>query len=174
MFAALLSLAGAPGAEAKTYAAIKGESTLSYHLAHPLHEFSGVSRDIECVVELSADTLSSVIRVSAAVSSFDSRNSSRDSHAMEAVQSRKFPRVEFASDSIKPSGDGYAVSGQLTFHGQVRPVAFQVTPRLLPGKIGIKGGFEVKLSDFGVERPRLMFMPVEDKLGVSFELYANP
>jgi polyisoprenoid-binding protein YceI len=132
------------------------------------------TRDVECLVELSPDTLSSAIRVSAAISSFDSSNSSRDSHAMEAVQSRKFPRVEFASDSIKPSGDGYAVSGKLTFHGQVRPVTFQVTPMRLPGKIGIKGGFEVKLSDFGVERPRLMFMPVEDKLGISFELYANP
>ncbi|MEO6095306.1 MAG: YceI family protein [Fibrobacteria bacterium] len=174
MFAAMLSLAAARNSAAKTYEAIKGESTLTYRMAHPMHKFAGVSRDVKCLVELSPDTLSSVIQVSAAVSSFDSKNSSRDSHAMEAVQSRKFPRVEFASDSIKSSGEGYAVWGKLTFHGQVRPVTFQVTPKQLPGKIEIMGGFDVKLSDFGVERPRLMFVPVADKLGISFDLFAYP
>lgn len=174
MLAALLLLGAASGASAKTYAAIKGESTLSYHMVHPMHEFTGVSRDVRCKVELSPDTLSSVIEVSAAVSSFDSKNSSRDSHAMEMVQSRKFPRVEFASDSIRAAGDGYLVSGKLTFHGKVRPVGFKVTARNLPGKIEVKGGFEVKLSDFDVERPRLLFVPVEDKISISFDLFALP
>ncbi len=172
--AMLLSLAAAREVMAKTYEAIKGESSLSYHMVHPMHQFTGVTKDFLCRVDLSPDTLSSMIKVSAAVSSFDSKNSSRDSHAMEAVQARKYPRVEFASDSIKPEKDGYAVSGKLTFHGQTQPVSFHVTPHTLPGKVEITGGFTVKLSDFKVDRPSLMFIPVEDKLTIAFDLFALP
>ncbi|MDB5048569.1 MAG: hypothetical protein JWO30_1640 [Fibrobacteres bacterium] len=172
--ALFFALASAPLCAAKSYQAIKGESTLSYHMVHPMHKFTGVSRDFLCQVDLSPDTVSSSIKVSALIGSFDSKNSSRDSHAMEAVQALKYPRVEFASESVKPEGDGYAVAGKLTFHGRVRPVAFHVTPKFPPGKIEITGGFDVKLSDFGVERPRLLFVPVQDKMTISFDLFAAP
>lgn len=168
---AFLAIVPRPG-YAKTYQAIKGESVLSYRMVHPMHKIIGVSRDFLCRVELSPDTVSSIIKVSAAIASFDSKNSSRDSHAMEMVQARKYPRVEFSSDSIRPDGKGYAVTGNLTFHGKTRPVAFLVIPEFLPGKIGITGTFDVKLSDFDVERPRLLFVPVEDTLTISFELFA--
>lgn len=169
-----LLLACAMTAPAKEYRAIKGESSLTYVLVHPMHTVKGVNKDFDCIVDLSADTVTSVIRVSADVLKFDSGNSNRDSHAMEAVQSRKYPKVVFASDSIKPDGDGYAVSGKLTFHGVTRPVSFHVTPKVTSERIGISGAFDVKLSDFKVERPSLMFVPTKDKLTLRFDLFAKP
>jgi len=169
---ALLALAA--GAEAKTYEAIKGESLLSYGLVHPMHHITGVSRDFQCRVELSPDTVSSQIKVSAAISSFDSKNSSRDSHAMEMVNAMKYPTVDFSSTGVKPEGDGYIVSGNLTFHGITRPVSFHVTPKTAAGKVEILGEFAVKLSDFKVERPSLLFVPTEDKLTIRFDLFAKP
>jgi polyisoprenoid-binding protein YceI len=161
-------------ASAKEYRALKGESTLTYVLVHPMHTVKGVNKDIDCVVDLSADTVSSKIRVSADVLGFDSGNSSRDSHAMEAVESRKYPKVTFASESIKPAGDGYDIAGNLTFHGKTRPVSFHVTPKTTPERIEIAGTFAVKLSDFDVERPSLMFVKCEDKLTLRFDLFAKP
>ena len=169
-----LMLAFALSAMAKEYKAIKGESTLTYVLVHPMHTVKGVNKDIDCTVELSADTVTSVIRVSADVLKFDSGNSNRDSHAMEAVQSRKYPKVTFVSESIRAEGDGYAVAGKLTFHGETRPVAFHVTPKVTADRIGISGTFDVKLSDFKVERPSLMFVPTKDKLTLRFDLSAKP
>lgn len=157
---------------AKAYQAIKGESTLSYHMVHPMHKITGVSRDFLCTVDLSADTVSSRIKVSALISSFDSKNSSRDSHAMEMVQARKYPTVEFASESVKAEGDGYLVAGKLTFHGRTKPVSFHVTPHFQGQKVEITGGFAVKLSDFDVERPSLLFVKTEDKLTIDFDLFA--
>ncbi len=161
-------------APAKEYLAIKGESTLAYVLIHPMHTVHGVNKDFECKVDLSPDTVTSKIRVSADVLKFDTGNSSRDSHAMEAVQSRKYPRVTFESTAIKPETDGYAVSGNLTFHGQTRPVSFHVTPKTTAKRIEITGSFDVKLSDFGVERPSLMFVRTQDKLTLKFDLFAAP
>jgi len=169
--AAALLLVGA--ASAKSYEAIKGESTLSYLMVHPMHKIVGVSKDFLCRVELSPDTVSSKIDVSAEIRSFDSGNSNRDSHAMEVVDALKYPRVEFASESVKPEGDGYAVSGKLTFHGLVKPVTFHVTPHFQGGKVEITGAFDVKLSDYSVSRPSLLLIPVDDNLRISFDLFSK-
>jgi polyisoprenoid-binding protein YceI len=169
--AAVLVLA--PALRAKTYDAIPGESTLGYRLVHPMHKVHGVSKDFKCTVDLTADTVTSKIHVVADVKTFDSGNSNRDSHAMEVIQARKYPRVEFASDSVRKEGDKYRVAGNLTFHGVTRPVDFLVTPVITPGKVEITGGFSVKLTDFKVDRPSLMFVPVEDNLTITFDLFSK-
>jgi polyisoprenoid-binding protein YceI len=172
--AVLIALAAISFPAAKVYQALKGESTLGYVLVHPLHTVHGTNKVLDCVVELSPDTVSSKIRVSADVLNFDSGNSNRDSHALETVEYRKYPKVSFASTSIKPAGDGYDVAGELTFHGQTRPVAFHVTPKITPERIEIKGQFAVKLTEFGVKRPSLMLVPVKDDLTINFDLFAKP
>jgi polyisoprenoid-binding protein YceI len=170
---ALGLLLASPSA-AKEYQAIKGESSLAYVLVHPMHTIKGVNRDLDCTVDLSPDTVSSKIRVSADVLKFDSGNSNRDSHAMEVVQYRKYPKVSFVSTSIKPDKGGYQVAGDLTFHGQTHPVAFHVTPKITPERIEITGEFPIKLTEFGVERPRLMLVPVHDDMTIRFDLFAKP
>ncbi len=172
--AALLALAAVSFPAAKVYQALKGESTLGYVLVHPMHTVKGVTRDLECAVDLSADTVTSKIRVSADVLKFDSGNSNRDSHAMEVIEYRKYPKVTFASTSIKPAGDGYDVAGELTFHGRTRPVGFHVVPKVTAERIEIAGQFAVKLSEFGVKRPSLMLVPVKDDLTIRFDLFAKP
>jgi polyisoprenoid-binding protein YceI len=159
---------------ARSYEAIKGESALTYVLKHPAHTVKGVTRDFECAVELSGDTVSSKIRVGAQVKTFDSGNSNRDSHAMEAIHALKYPRVSFESDSVRQDGEGYRVSGKLAFHGVTRPVAFRVKPETVGDRVRITGAFTVKLSDFGVKRPSLMFVKTSDDLSIRFDLFAKP
>jgi polyisoprenoid-binding protein YceI len=169
----ILFAGGLAAAHAKSYEAIAGESVLGYRLVHPMHKVHGTTRDFKCTVDLTPDTVTSKIHVVADVKTFDSGNSSRDSHAMEVVQARKYPRVEFASDSVAREGAGYRVTGRLTFHGETRPVDFLVTPRITPGKVEIAGGFSIKLSDFKVKRPSLMFISTEDKLTLEFDVFAK-
>lgn len=171
--ATLQSEASGRGTAGKVYEAIRGESTLAYRLEHPLHAVNGVTRDFACTVELSDDTVTSQVRVSADVRTFDSGNPNRDDHAMEAIRARKHPRVAFASDSVRKAGGIWRVHGRLTFAGQTRPVDFSVVPKREAGRIRITGDFAVKLSDFGVERPSLMFVPAKDRLTIRFELVAK-
>lgn len=173
-FAACLALAAVSLSAAKQYQALKGESSLTYVLVHPMHTVHGVNKDLDCTVDLSSDTVSSKILVSADVLNFDSGNSNRDSHALEVVEYRKYPKVSFASASIKPAGDGYDVAGDLTFHGRTRPVAFHVKPKVTADRIEITGQFAVSLSEFGVKRPSLMLVPVKDELTIRFDLFAKP
>lgn len=164
----------APAAPAgRMYQAIPGASTLTYVLKHPLHRITGVSKDFVCRVELTPDTLSSAVEVSADVKTFDSGNPNRDDHALEAIHAYKHPRVSFSSDSVRRDGGAYRVFGKLAFAGRTRPVDFTVTNSRESGKVRIAGSFSVKLTDFGVKRPSLLFIPVDDRLDIRFDLYAE-
>ncbi len=157
-------------AASKTYSAVKTESSLTYHLHHPMHEIEGASKDLDCTVILDGDTARSQIRVKAPVASFNSGNSSRDSHMLEILDGLKCPFVEFASDSVRHEEKGYRVFGQLTFHGIRHPLDFVVTPIYLKDKIEIKGGFVVLLSDYKVERPALLFVPTANDLHIDLDV----
>lgn len=174
LFACAAGLAAlAVPASARVYEAEKGESLLSYHIVHPFKDVRGVNRDFECTVDLSEDTAASKVTVSARVEDFDSGNSSRDSHAMEAIHARKHPKVTFVSDAVRKGPQGWIVHGDLTFAGRTRPVEFVVVSRKEAGKVRVGGGFAIKLSDYGVKPPSLMFVSAEDKLDIRFDLVAK-
>jgi len=168
LFAALFS-----SPFAKIYQANPANSTLSYELIHPMHKVIGVSKDFTCTVDLSSDTLTSKIDVSASIGSFDSENSSRDSHAMEIVEALKYPKVEFKSSKVKPMKNGYQVEGELYFHGITKQITFFVRPVFSAKQVEIVGSFTIQLSVFNVPRPSLMFVPTEDKLTITFDLFSD-
>ena len=170
LFAVLFALPSLP--IAKTYQAIKGESSISYHLHHPMHEIESASKDFDCTVDLNSDTTHSTIHVKASVISFSSGNSSRDSHMMEVMDAFKYPFVEFGSDSVRHEEKGYRVFGQLTFHGVKHPQDFVVTPTYLKGRVQITGDFTVKLSDYNIDRPSLMFVPTSNDLLIHLDVVA--
>ena len=150
---------------------IKGESTISYHMSHPLHEFDAVSKEVAYRVEL--DTLKREIHSVAAevdVTTFDSGNSNRDSHAMETIDALSFPEATFSSTKIVQAGDSLRVTGNLTFHGVTRPIDAPVAVLWSDHHVVVHGGFLLRLSDYKVERPSLLMIPVADE--VQFTLVA--
>ena len=173
-----LTLVCAPSAKpvdksANIYQAIPGESTLTYRLKHSMHLVKGVTHDFQCRVDLSPDTLSSTVVVSADVKTFDSGNSRRDRQAQAAIHADRHPKVLFASDSARKAGDRYRIYGKLTFAGRTRPVDFIVTQGREGGKVTIAGGFSIRLTDYGVKPPALLFLTTEDKLDIRFDLVAR-
>ena len=158
--------------QAKTYTAIPGESRIIYTLKHPMHRVEGISREFECTVDLGDDTARVSIRVKAAVLSFNSGNSNRDGHALETLEAFKYPFVEFAADSVRREGEKHRVFGQLTFHGVKRALDFPVSHHADKDRVHVMGRFFVRLSDFKVERPSLMFLRTEDTLRVDIHVRA--
>ncbi len=64
------------------------------------------------------------------------------------LDSAHFPKIRFASDSVKPAGEGaWEVLGRLTLHGQTRPVAVHV--QLRDG--AYRGNTVIKQTDFGIQ-----------------------
>ncbi|GAB3932004.1 YceI family protein [Larkinella terrae] len=142
----------------------RSKSTITYAMTHPMHSFEGVSRDVACVIVI--DDANKIESVAAAtkVSSFDSDNSNRDSHALEKMEALKYPKVTFTSNDVQQDGTNLTVKGNLTFHGVTKPVVIQGTRQDDNAQVTIKGDFDINLSDYKVEKPSLMMVPVDEKV----------
>ena len=148
----------------------RSKSTITYAMTHPMHSFEGVSHDVACVIVI--DDANKIESVAAAtkVSSFDSDNTNRDSHALEKMEALKFPKVTFTSNDVQQQGTNLTVKGNLTFHGVTKPVVIQGTRQDDNSQVTVKGDFEINLSDYKVEKPSLMMVPVDEKVKLKLSM----
>lgn len=155
-------------------------SVLSYTGSAPLHDFTGVSHSVEGTLDLNLlDPSKSQITISVPVGSFDSGNSNRDSNMLDAVEVDRHPEVRFVSESIQPDSwaaeaqqGRWIVSGNLTFHGRTHLIEVPVDVAVNDETFQAKGTFDVSLTRFDVERPRILLMPIGDTLRMKFTIQA--
>jgi polyisoprenoid-binding protein YceI len=147
---------------------INGESFVIYRMVHPFHKIEAKSKDVVYAASLdkSTKTINSVT-AHVDVMTFDSGNSNRDSHAMEVIDALSFPDVTFSSTAIAAHGDSLTVTGKLTFHGVTRNIVASGNSTWSSNKLLVNAAFPISLTDFKVERPSLLGVPVEDTLRFS-------
>jgi polyisoprenoid-binding protein YceI len=173
MAPALLALlvASAP-ATARTYALDPASSVLRYHVVHRLHRVTGVTSSLEGKAVLHPDG-KILAMVRAPVASFDSGDRNRDLNMQEAVEAGRFPFVVFKGvarlDGNAQAAMAQATSsearmeGEVELHGVRRPVEVPLRIELAPdGTARARGTLQVSLESFGVERPSLFFVKIED------------
>lgn len=157
-------------AQTKSVDVVKEESSITYRIDHMLHHIEATSKDGWFRVEI--DPAKKEIKsVSAQVDvmTFDSGNSNRDSHAMEVVESIKYPDVTFSSTAVTQNADSIIVSGKLTFHGVTQDILMKGVATWSQNKFNVEGGFVVSLTAFKIERPSLLMVPVDDALKFSLK-----
>ncbi len=176
----VLFFLGAPLAIASDTTAtldVAPQSALTYHVVHKFHEMTGVSHQIQGRARLLTDgTLQAMVRVP--VSSFDSGNGNRDEHMMETVEANKYPLVEFkgTANGVAMAGPFPAhrevkLNGELTFHGVKRPVEVPLMVTFADAKhAAAKGKFALSLTAFNVDRPSLLFVPIDDTMDMTVNL----
>jgi polyisoprenoid-binding protein YceI len=167
----LLCVAASTRAQTKVVEASKEESSITYKLNHKLHHIEAVSKDGWFRAELDpAKHEITSVTAQVDVMTFDSGNSNRDSHAMEVIESIKYPDVTFSCSAIAQSGDSVRVSGKLTFHGIANDITMTGIAKWSDKRLDVDGGFDLSLTEFKVERPSLLMIPVDDAL--RFSLHA--
>jgi hypothetical protein len=142
-------------------------STLSYHISHPLHDAEGVSHAARGKGICHAGQCNFLIAV--LVNSFNSGNSNRDLHMLEVTRGAQFPLItarfqlpgaELASPSIR-------ANLQIEFAGQTaeyKQVLFHEAKK--GNMIEVSGTIPLKLSDFKIQRPELLAMPISNDVPV--------
>ena len=125
----------------------------------------------------SSDPAKSSFALSIKTESVDTNNAGRDKHlrSPDFFNVKQFPAITFTSTAVKAIEGGYEVTGDLTLHGETKPVTFSLkggkTAQFPPGVQ--RTGFStsqivVKRNDFGVGKP----MPVlgdDVYVSISFE-----
>ncbi|WP_456425521.1 YceI family protein [Rhodocaloribacter sp.] len=163
------------------YHIVPKESTVTYSMDHPAHKWDGVSHSATGTVEIGPDGTVTAIHVEIPVLTFDSGNRNRDSHMAESVEFYLFPKVIFDATGVTPvdsvATDGQAdafwrIRGNLTFHGVTKPIETVAKIVKDGNRLRAEGAFDVKITDFDIERPSLLMVKVKDWIGLAFDVTA--
>ena len=106
-----------------------------------------------------ADMSKSFIKIEVPTASVDTNNEARDKHlkSQDFFSAKEFPVLRFSSTRIEKKGnDAYSVTGDLSFRGVTKSIAFEAkhigTADAGP-RFGLRSGYEavveIKRSDFG-------------------------
>jgi hypothetical protein len=146
------------------------QSTLTYHISHPLHDADGISHAARGEGICRAGECNFLIAV--LVNSFNSGNSNRDLHMLQITRGAQFPLVSvrlqlpeaaLASPTIR-------ANLQVQFAGQTAEYKQVLLKRVAKGNsIDVSGTIPLKLSDFKIRRPELLAIPISNDAPVRLE-----
>jgi hypothetical protein len=154
---------------------VADQSTLSYHMSHPMHEVDGVSHAARGKGICHAGKCDFLIAVP--VKTFDSGDTNRDLHMIEATRGAQFPliqvRVHFAQ--AETSAPSIHADLEVQFAGQTAhysPVPFQ---RVQQGnEVRITGTIPLTCSDFKIDRPSFLTVPIKNEIPVRVDMVWRP
>jgi hypothetical protein len=151
------------------------QSTLTYHISHPLHQSEGFSHAAKGKGVCHAGQCDFLIAVP--VKSFDSGDSNRDLHMLQAVRGAQFPLVTVRTRLPETAPTETAIHADLTIEfaghtAEYKQVPFQLMHQ---GKdIKISGTIPATLSDFKIEPPSLLGIAVKNEMPVRVEMTWQP
>ncbi len=169
LFGAMIVVLGAV-AEGRAAEWILEGSTLTYHVSHTLHETEGISHAAKgkgVCKDKKCDFL-----VAVPVKSFDSGDSNRDLHMMQVTKAGEFPMIAVRS-SVPETLDGasFTVDMEIQFVGQKALYKQVKFARSDDGPAThLSATIPLILTDFKIERPSLLGMPVKDLAPVRIEM----
>lgn len=147
------------------------QSTLTYHVVHPLHEVDGVShaargkgvcQDGQCQ-----------FLIAAPVKSFDSGDSNRDLHMLQVTLGAEHPLVTVRTMMPEATAESSVLRAdlQIDFAGQsatYKQVEFHEKKK--GNEVEITGTIPATLSDFKIEPPKLLTFPVKDEIPIDVDM----
>lgn len=151
------------------------QSTLSYHVSHPLHQIDGVShaaRGKGVCHDGQCDFL-----IAAPVKSFDSGDSNRDLHMIQVTRGAQFPMVSVRTRIPETSLNAPSLSLDLDveFAGQTVHYSHLPFQQVIEGSDHrISGTIPAKVSDFKIDPPTLLTVPIKNEMPVRVEMVWRP
>lgn len=147
------------------------QSTLTYHVSHPLHQVDGVSHSARgkgACHQGQCDFL-----IAAPVKSFDSGDSNRDLHMLQVTRGGQYPMVTVRTrlPEQEPAPGTIHADLDVEFAGQTahyKDVLFQVSTQ--GNETKISGAIPSKLTDFKIEPPSLLTVPIKNEIPVRVEM----
>lgn len=151
------------------------QSTLSYHVSHPLHDTVGVShaaRGKGVCNDGQCDFL-----VAVPVKSFDSGDSNRDLHMIQATRGAQFPMVTVRTHLAESELQSATLHAdiEVEFAGQTAQYKQVPLQRTAEGNtVHLTGAIPAKLSDFKIDPPSLLGIAVKNDMPIQVEMNWHP
>ena len=127
----------------------------------------------KAVSRLSMEETAMTLRGAMEVSMTDliSDNKKRDTNMQETLESDTFPKAAFEiKDVVAKGGNNYVLKGMMSLHGVTKPMNFEGSITQEGSKVRIKASGMMKMSDFGIKPPKMVFLTVRDQVDVSVDV----
>jgi hypothetical protein len=150
---------------------ILSQSTLTYHVSHPLHQTDGVSHAARGKGVCHAGQCDFLIAVP--VKSFDSGDSNRDLHMLQVTRGGEFPMVTVRTSLPEDASASTTIHADLEvqFAGQTakyKQVLFEQAKQ--GNETKISGTIPATLSDFKIDPPSLLTIAVKNEIPVRVDM----
>jgi hypothetical protein len=150
---------------------VLSQSTLTYHVSHPLHQTDGVSHAARGKGVCHAGQCDFLIAVP--VKSFDSGDSNRNLHMLQVTRGGEFPMVTVRTSLPEDASESATIHADLEvqFAGQTakyKQVPFEQVKE--GNETKISGTIPATLSDFKIDPPSLLALPVKNEIPVRVEM----
>src|SRR5580693_9209661 len=147
------------------------QSTLTYHVSHPLHQSEGVSHGAKGKGVCHAGQCDFLIAVP--VKSFDSGDSNRDLHMLQVTRGGEFPMVTVRTSLPEDASASTTIHADLEvqFAGQTakyKQVLFEQAKQ--GNETKISGIIPATLSDFKIDPPSLLTIAVKNEIPVRVDM----
>jgi hypothetical protein len=150
---------------------ILDQSTLTYHITHPIHHVEGVSHAARGKGICQAGECNFLIAVP--VKSFDSGDSNRDLHMLQVVRGAQFPMVVVRALFPEPASASSTIHADLTvqFAGQTAHYKHVPFQRVTQGnEVRITGTIPATCSDFKIIPPSFLTVPIKNEIPVGVDM----
>lgn len=148
------------------------QNTLTYHVSHPLHQTDGVSRAAKGRGVCHAGQCDFLIAVP--VKSFDSGDSNRDLHMLQVTRGAEFPIVSVRTRLPESDSKAEDIKADLEIQFAGQTVQYKQVPFKLEKQgteIHVIGTIPATLSDFKIDPPSLLTMPVKNEIPVRIDMF---
>ena len=151
------------------------QSTLTYHVSHPLHQSEGVSHSARGKGVCHDGQCEFLVAVP--VKSFDSGDSNRDLHMVQVTRGAEFPMVTLRTRLPESTADSTSVQADLEIQFAGQTAHYDKVPLRLTregSEIHLSATVPTTLSDFKIDPPTLLTVPVKNEIPVRVEMTWRP
>ena len=151
------------------------QSSLTYHMSHPMHEVDGISHGAKgkgVCHDAQCDFL-----IAAPVKSFDSGDSNRDLHMIQTTRGAQFPVVSVRLRLAEATLDSPTLDCDLEvqFAGNTAHYTHVQFQQTIEGTAHhITGTVPSTLTDFKIDPPSFLTIPIKNAIPVRVDMTWHP
>lgn len=101
---------------------------------------------------------------------FVSDKQSRDENMHKAMEHKKYEKVVFTLHKLTQEEEKYDAIGVLALHGVQKQVTIPVTIEQKDEQLTLNATFSIKMSEYGITPPALLFLTVRDEVDIRVNL----
>jgi polyisoprenoid-binding protein YceI len=171
-------------AEPGRWAVLPGKSQVAFDAKFSMGDFSGTGEKVVGGFTLDpADLRVPVTGVATVeVAGLTTGLGGRDRDMRKALEAERFPTMRFTVEGVEASFPSVTdkadvlltIRGQMLIRDVERPLTLLGRARFRDALIWVRGDGTVRMTDFGIARPRRLLMTVADQLIIRFDLTLSP